>query len=104
MTNLIIDHHNNTRLDIGKAVKEFLRNGTAKIVFTKVDGTIREMICTLKKDILKEHDALSNRSSNGSKRRINEDVVRVFDLEKKAWRSFRIDSLHTVESYEEAVV
>lgn len=104
MTNLIIDHHNNTRSDIGKAVKKFLRNGPAKVVFTKVDGTIREMICTLKMDILKEHDALPNKSSNGSKRRINEDVVCVFDLEKKDWRSFRIDSLHTVESYEEAVV
>lgn len=75
------------------SIKTILRKGPAVVVFTKVDGTERRMLCTLNKSILSEHDALPKGSSDGKPRTVNEDVVRAFDLEKLAWRSFRIDSM-----------
>ena len=98
--NPIIDHYLNTSADIKTAVRKCLHDGPTKIVFTKVDGTVREMICTLNADILEEHDALPKESKDGSKRKVNEAVIRVYDLEKKDWRSFRVDNLYSCSPYE----
>lgn len=64
-----------------------LHNGTVRLSFKKKDGETREMLCTLKSELLpvKEDD------SKEQKR--NPDVLAVWDLEKEGWRSFRYDSL-----------
>lgn len=96
-----INHITNTREDISRIVREeYLHRGPTKIVFTKKDGTIREMICTLDKNILAENDALPG---EGDGRRKSSLVIRAYDLEKKDWRSFRIDSIHSCEKYEGAI-
>ena len=63
------------------------------IVFTKKDGTERTMHCTLSESNIpadKKPKAETNSTSSGS-------ALRVFDLEKSEWRSFRWDSVTMVE-------
>lgn len=73
-------------------LKTILLGGVCDIRFTKVDGTIREMRCTLKSDLVPapEHKPESNRT-------VNESVLPVWDLDKEGWRSFRIDSVIDVQ-------
>lgn len=66
-----------------------LQSGPVKIKFTKRDGTVREMTCTLNETYLpeREHD-------NGKQaKKENPEVQSVWDLEKNSWRSFRWDSI-----------
>lgn len=91
-----IDHKSYTRCQIKDFIRDILRNGPAKVVFTKKDGTIREMVCTLKRAILEEKQIeLVNSNSD---RRANDEVLNVYDLEKDDWRAFRIDNVHTIEA------
>lgn len=65
-----------------------------RIVFTKKDGTDREMFCTLNEskipaDKLPKSEA-SNSTTAGSS---NESAIRVFDTIKQEWRSFRWDAV-----------
>jgi hypothetical protein len=62
-----------------------LRNSEATVTFLKKDGSKRVMKCTLRPDVLP--------ALKGSNHKKNEDVLPVWDLEKNAWRSFRLDSI-----------
>lgn len=75
-----------------------LHAGYATVTFTKVDGTERVMECTLRADLLPLTE--SDDTKKTKKIKENEDVIRVFDTEKKGWRSFRIDSVKSVHSLE----
>jgi len=70
-------------------LKEKLSQGVYHIQFEKVDGSLRDMKCTLNKNHIPE------RSATGTTRehRINETVLPVWDVEAEGWRSFRIESL-----------
>ena len=72
-------------------LRELITNYHTKVTFTKVDGSTRDMVCTLNpNDIPDEHMPKSQTYNN------NSDVIRVYDLESKAWRSFRYDSVKCV--------
>lgn len=76
-------------------IKTVLTGHVASVTFTKVDGTERVMKCTLQESMLPEpvaSDAEINRN-----RKPNEAVQVAWDLEKKGWRSFRIDSVKSIE-------
>ena len=77
--------------------KETLKNDlqalVAKVTFTKADGSIREMKCTLKASLLPEVKLVEAHVP----RKQNDDVLAVWDLENNAWRSFRLDSITDVE-------
>jgi hypothetical protein len=77
--------------------KETLKNDlqalVAKVTFTKADGSIREMKCTLKPSLLPEVKLVEAHVP----RKQNDDVLAVWDLDNSAWRSFRIDSITNVE-------
>lgn len=62
-----------------------------KIVFTKVDGTERTMYCTLKEDVVVPYEKKTDHVRAG-----NDDVLRVWDLEKNEWRGFRLDAIREV--------
>ena len=66
-----------------------LKEHDVKVTFRKVNGDLREMLCTLQENRLPEHVLSEN------PRAVNVDQVRVFDLEKEEWRSFRADSVIT---------
>lgn len=69
-------------------LKDKLQNSVCKIKFTKQDGTVREMLCTLKSDVAIPHEKKTDRVKV-----VTEDVLAVWDCEKNAWRSFRYDSI-----------
>lgn len=81
-------------LDSKKAkdwLKMILQSEEVTILFTKKDGTERQMLCTLKEDKIPQE--FSTKSENRAK---SEDALAVFDLEKNAWRSFRYDSVKEI--------
>jgi len=73
---------------VKKTVVEILQENICEITFRKVNGEERVMLCTLKDDLLPMQLATESKIS----RKLNKEVVRVYDLEKEDWRSFRIDS------------
>ena len=80
-------------------LKTILQKHFVKINFTKVDGTPRTMICTLREDTVKPHVKKTERV-----KKPNDGVLSVWDTEKDAFRSIKLDSLidYTVleEGYE----
>jgi len=70
-------------------VKLWLSDSTAIVTFEKTDGSLREMNATLQPSYLPE----VNEKSTKKPRKENPNVVAVWDVDKDAWRSFRIDSI-----------
>lgn len=68
-----------------------LQIGEVTISFTKKDGTERDLICTLK-----ESEIPKEKTPKNSEKAKNDNVLPVFDVEKKEWRSFRWDSVKKV--------
>lgn len=71
-------------------LKNTLQTGTAKVIFTKKDGTVRELLCTLMPSAL---PAQTDLEEAVQKKTPNPEVLAVWDLENKGWRSFRYDSV-----------
>jgi hypothetical protein len=65
---------------------EALTKHECTITFTKVNGETRVMPCTLKEDIIPKVE------HKGTKKP-NESVVSVWCLDKKEWRSFRLNNV-----------
>lgn len=72
-------------------LRNMLKQGVVGVVFTKKDGTEREMNCTLNSDMIPQ-DALPKNSGRASPT----DSLAVFDVEKGEWRSFRFDSVKSI--------
>lgn len=67
------------------------------VVFTKKDGSERELFCTLAESrIPAEKQPKTQASDSEIVGQANDSAVRVFDTEKQEWRSFRWDSLKEV--------
>ena len=67
---------------------ELLRAGEVKVTFTKTDGTEREMVCTLKEGVVVPYEKKTERV-----KKVNDDVVPVWDIEEQAWRSFKLSTV-----------
>jgi hypothetical protein len=92
-------------------LKSLLRVGIVTINFTKKDGTNRRMKCTLAhgiiphaehtdemKDITSGKDLMEEIDLPGRKKKIPSiNALAVYDTESNAWRSFRWDSVHSIE-------
>lgn len=72
-----------------------LTNHKVKVEFTKVDGSNRVMICTKDPDIITEQNMPGNTTFNNldAPPTAPSTILRVFDLEKNAWRSMRIANI-----------
>jgi len=68
---------------------DHLRENACRVTFTKKNGDIREMLCTLEMRNIPDHA----RPVSESTVKPNPDVIRVYDMEKHEWRSFRVDSV-----------
>lgn len=68
-----------------------LSMGNVNVVFTKKDGTERNMLCTLLNIPTEHQPKHENPATEFSK-----EVVRVFDIENQGWRSFRLDSIKSI--------
>jgi hypothetical protein len=78
-----------------KWLKSHLRMGPVTVTFTKKDGTERVMKCTTDATLIMFKDP-TVLESKGSARKVNEDIMPVYDLESSAWKSFRWDSIKQV--------
>ena len=75
-----------------KNIIQGLKERFAVVVFTKSDGSERKMTCTLMEELLPEVDASKPKKARAE----NDDVVAAFDVDKQAWRSFRLDSVKQI--------
>ena len=83
-------------------VRGLLQNSAVTVTFTKADGTDRDMLCTLDGSRIPVSpvkpvsvDGLV-RESRKTKKAPDPHSIRVFDLQKQEWRSFRFDRLRKV--------
>jgi len=75
---------------------EVLKSNTCVVTFTKVNGEVRNMPCTLRQDIVPPR-VLSEDKIAAPARKLNTDVLSVWCTDKNEWRSFRLDSITNVE-------
>jgi hypothetical protein len=78
-----------------KWITSLLLQGPTKVTFTKKDGTERVMNCTTNPDLVPAVEIVESVESKPV-RKVNEEVMPVYDLEAKAWKSFRWDSIKQV--------
>ena len=74
-------------------IREAAREDFIRVSFTKRDGTLRNMKCTLQEEYLPP----SLMSDTEVVTKDNPDVLAVWDIEFHGWRSFRIDSVIEME-------
>lgn len=84
----------NIRGQIRTKMIESLQTGTNVVTFTKVNGDKREMTCTLDANLIPDPIEIK---ANKSPKPVNEEVLPVWDVNAKGWRSFRIDSVVSFE-------
>ena len=65
-----------------------LKKDNVRVTFEKINGNVRKMLCTLQEDTIPK---------TTGKVKLNKEVLVVWDLGKKNWRSFRIDSIKKVK-------
>jgi hypothetical protein len=84
-----------------------LQKTAARIDFVKSDGTVRQMRCTLDHDQIPVSTAKPIKSpasttvaesveSTKPRKPPSDDTLRVYDLDKQEWRSFRFDRLQNI--------
>ena len=78
-----------------ESIRSQLRQSVMKVNFTKTDGTVREMICTLQESFTIPYEKKTDKQKPE-----NNDILAVWDVEKHAWRSFRVDSIISAEVVE----
>lgn len=83
-------------------LKETLTKGIVTVTFEKLDGTLREMRCTLQADMLPPQfneaadPQFLQETAKPKPRAENPNVLSVWDIESHGWRSFRIDSIKSI--------
>jgi len=71
-------------------LRKLLSTDVATVVFSKKDGSKRTMICTTLSEYLPEAPSVPSV--------VSPTVVTVWDLEQNGWRSFRFDSVKSIET------
>ena len=85
-------------------VRSLLQKGPVTVTFVKADGTDREMLCTLDHAQIPETPAKPVpvdgivRESKKPRKEPDPHSIRVFDLDKQEWRSFRFERLRKISA------
>jgi hypothetical protein len=85
-------------------VTSLLNKQEVTVSFTKADGTDRNMRCTLNWDLIPPQPQKTTTGpvdsivleSKKPRKETDSAVIKVFDLEAQAWRSFRMDRLKKI--------
>lgn len=75
-----------------EALLSDLKQHVCEIHFTKVNGDARVMRCTLQRDFLPK-DFNTEEIDVEHKKPQNLEVIVVWDVHQKGWRSFRVESV-----------
>ena len=85
-----------------------LHSGECVVEFTKVDGTVRSMPCTLSEALIPPPPVHETNTDNPidfpapkKEKKSNPDVMSVWCLDKKEWRSFRIANVISAKAKDE---
>ena len=68
-------------------MKEMLQTSQCRVIFTKLNGEERNMICTLREDIIPS--ATKDPITQKKVRDLNEEVLAVWDTKAEGWHKFR---------------
>jgi len=86
-------------------LKEKLVSEVVEVTFTKVNGDVRVMNCTLLETIVPK-STVEVEAPNEVKdaylheeKKVNENLMVVWDIDAKGWRSFRINNITSVNSH-----
>ena len=77
-------------------LKKLLQEKVLTVQFKKKDESLRKMVCTLNEEYLPEVEPKENEAKKTKAE--STDSIAVWDLEKQAWRSFRLDSIIDYDS------
>lgn len=77
------------------AIHKVLVEGNALVNFTKKDGTERVMLCTL---VNIPSEKLPKAVDPEDEVQYSKEAIRVFDIEKQDWRSFRLDAINSIKA------
>lgn len=77
------------KVNLYSTLKTFLSTGVMEVEFTKKNGELRKMACTTKMQLIPE----DKRPIGESNLPVNEEVIRVYDVNAEGWRSFRVDGV-----------
>jgi hypothetical protein len=69
-------------------ITNHLKQGTMEVTFTKKNGDVRTLKCTLSPALLPE--------IKNADRKTSDESLSVFDLNENAWRAFRWDTIKDV--------
>lgn len=70
-----------------------LKQGVIRVNFTKKDGEVRDMKCTLVSSLIPQEMQPKSELNN-----ITESVIRAYDVNANGWRSFVVANVNSVES------
>jgi len=73
-------------------LKQDLTDNIVTVVFEKIDGSLREMRCTLKSEYLPPQLLLEDKPQRAQ----SDSTLSVWDIDNGGWRSFRIDSIKNI--------
>ena len=96
MTMEIVYNDSPDDLDINSRnheIRSLLATGLCEVTFTKVDGSVRTMPCTLKSDLLPARELKEHHSTKV----INYKTLSVWCLDKSEWRSFKVMNVKKIE-------
>jgi hypothetical protein len=97
----IIENEEDDYLDWGKGERTDLRNQLQKeileVTFTKVNGDKRIMNCTLIEGVAPAITTVIKKDA--PERKVNEEVLSVWDVDAKGWRSFRVKNVTRVRTH-----
>ena len=75
-----------------ESIVTMLREGVVMVSFTKKNGDIRNMRCTLVQSLIPE-----DMKPKGTGLPVSESVIRVYDIDADDWRSFVVVNVLSVE-------
>ena len=78
-------------------ITDELKAAVRVVSFRKADATLRLMLCTLQSAYLPPPPVVDPSKPAKAKKPANDEVVPVWDLEAKGWRSFRVDAVFSIE-------
>jgi hypothetical protein len=76
-----------------KYIRELLQKNNCEVTFTKIDGSVRSMPCTLKEESMPQRAVNDYHQT----RIYTPETLSVWCLDKSEWRSFRVMNVTEVK-------
>lgn len=87
-----------------KDIKKMLANGVVLVKFTKKDGTVRDLYCTNNREFFNYRNKLQGEDAEKLKQQDEKNgLVRAYDLQKNAFRSFKAESVISYEQFDGSI-